>query len=82
MALGANRGGVRGLVIGESAKLVFIGLAAGIPVALVLTRFLSTTSRSAHISRSCRFADVRCVRGRIHPGAPSHACRSHGRVET
>jgi ABC-type antimicrobial peptide transport system permease subunit len=30
------------LVIGESVKLVFFGLAAGIPAALVLTHFLST----------------------------------------
>jgi predicted permease len=42
IALGATRGSVRRLVIGESAKLVFFGFAAGIPVALVLTRFLST----------------------------------------
>jgi putative ABC transport system permease protein len=42
IALGASRASVRSLVIGESAKLVFFGLAAGIPAALVLTRFLST----------------------------------------
>jgi putative ABC transport system permease protein len=42
MALGATSANVRRLVIGESAKLVFFGLAAGIPAALVLTRFLST----------------------------------------
>ncbi len=42
IALGATRASVRSLVIRESAKLVFFGLAAGIPAALVLTRFLST----------------------------------------
>jgi predicted permease len=42
MALGASPASVRRLVVGESAKLVFFGLAAGIPAALVLTRFLST----------------------------------------
>jgi putative ABC transport system permease protein len=42
IALGASRASVRSLVIGESAKLVLFGLAAGIPAALVLTRFLST----------------------------------------
>jgi putative ABC transport system permease protein len=41
IALGASRASVRSLVIGESAKLVFFGLAAGIPAALVLTHFLS-----------------------------------------
>ncbi len=42
IALGATPASVRRLVIGESAKLVFFGLATGIPAALVLTRFLST----------------------------------------
>lgn len=42
MALGASPGSVRRLIIGESAKLVFFGLAAGIPAALVLSRFLSS----------------------------------------
>jgi len=41
MALGATPGSVRLLVIGESVKLVLFGLAAGIPVALMLTHFLS-----------------------------------------
>jgi putative ABC transport system permease protein len=42
MALGATPASVRRLVIGESAKLLLLGLAVGIPAALVLTRFLST----------------------------------------
>jgi putative ABC transport system permease protein len=42
MALGATPASVRRLVIWESAALVLCGLAAGIPAALVLTRFLST----------------------------------------
>ncbi len=41
MALGATPASVRRLVIGESAKLVLFGLAAGIPAALILTHFLS-----------------------------------------
>jgi putative ABC transport system permease protein len=42
MALGATPASLRRLVIGESAKLALFGLAAGIPVALILTHFLST----------------------------------------
>ncbi len=41
MALGATPASIRHLVIGESVKLVLFGLAAGIPAALILTRFLS-----------------------------------------
>jgi putative ABC transport system permease protein len=42
MTLGATPASVLRLVIGESARLVFFGVAVGIPVALALTRFLST----------------------------------------
>ena len=40
MALGATPGSIWRLVIGESAKLVLLGLAVGIPAALLLTRSL------------------------------------------
>jgi putative ABC transport system permease protein len=40
MALGATPGSIWRLVIGESAKLVLLGLAVGIPAALLLTRTL------------------------------------------
>jgi len=41
MALGASRGNIFGLVIGQSLRLVLAGLAAGIVAALALTRTLS-----------------------------------------
>jgi putative ABC transport system permease protein len=41
IALGATPSSIRRLVIGESARLAAFGLAAGIPVALLLTHFLS-----------------------------------------
>ncbi|MGH9776019.1 MAG: ADOP family duplicated permease [Candidatus Acidiferrales bacterium] len=42
MALGASPGSVLQMILGESAKLVLLGLAFGIPVALGMGRFLSS----------------------------------------
>jgi putative ABC transport system permease protein len=42
IALGATPASVQRLVISESAKLLLLGLAVGIPATLALTRFLST----------------------------------------
>jgi predicted permease len=41
MALGATRGSIFGLVLGQSIKLALCGLAVGIPVALAVTRILT-----------------------------------------
>ncbi len=48
VALGATPGSVLRLVLGESAKLVLVGLAVGIPVALGLARFLSSLLFEVH----------------------------------
>jgi putative ABC transport system permease protein len=42
MALGASRGSIFSLVLGQSVKLVLSGLAIGVPAALALTRILTT----------------------------------------
>jgi len=42
MALGASRGSIFSLVLGQSVKLVLSGLAIGVPAALALTRILAT----------------------------------------
>jgi putative ABC transport system permease protein len=48
MALGATPGGILRLVLTESAKLILVGLAVGIPAALALTRYLSTLLFAVH----------------------------------
>jgi putative ABC transport system permease protein len=58
MALGATPGNVRRLVMGESAKLVLLGLAIGIPASLVLTRFLSTLLFGVHATDPLTFSGV------------------------
>jgi ABC-type antimicrobial peptide transport system permease subunit len=42
MALGAERGHVMKLIVGQGLKLVLLGLALGIAGALAMTRFLKT----------------------------------------
>jgi predicted permease len=42
IALGASRGGVQWMVVRESLALLFIGIAIGIPVALGLSRYVSS----------------------------------------
>ena len=58
MALGANAAGVMRLVLGESARLVLIGLAIGIPAALGLGRFLSNLLFGVHPADPLTFAGV------------------------
>jgi predicted permease len=58
MALGATRASIWRLVIGESAKLVSLGLAVGIPAALLLTRYLSTLLFAVHPSDPLTFVVV------------------------
>jgi predicted permease len=42
LALGANRGNILSLVLGQGVKLVLIGVAAGLAAACALTRLIST----------------------------------------
>jgi len=42
MALGADRGSVRSMVVGQGMKLTALGLIAGIVTALALTRLMSS----------------------------------------
>jgi ABC-type antimicrobial peptide transport system permease subunit len=58
MALGATRESVLWLILSQSAKLLLLGLAVGIPVALVLTRLLSNLLFGVRPSDPITFAGV------------------------
>jgi putative ABC transport system permease protein len=58
MALGATPGSISRLAIGESARLVLLGLAVGIPAALLLTRSLSAMLFTVHPSDPLTFVVV------------------------
>ena len=61
MALGASRASIWRLVIGESARLVVLGLAVGIPAALLLTRSLGALLFAVRPSDPLTFAVVALV---------------------
>ena len=58
VALGATPASVLRLILGESAKLVLLGLAVGIPVALGLARFLSSLLFEVHPADPLTFFGV------------------------
>jgi ABC-type antimicrobial peptide transport system permease subunit len=58
MALGAQRGDVLRLVMGQSLTLTAIGIAAGVGAALLLTRFLASLLYSVHPHDPATFAAV------------------------
>ncbi|MGC2620480.1 MAG: ABC transporter permease [Acidobacteriaceae bacterium] len=58
IALGATPASIRRLVIGESARLVLLGLAIGIPAALLLTRSLATQLFAIRSTDPITFAAV------------------------
>jgi putative ABC transport system permease protein len=58
MALGATRESVLWLILSQSAKLLLLGLAVGIPVALVLTRLLSNLLFGVRPADPITFAGV------------------------
>jgi predicted permease len=58
VALGATPANVLRLILGESAKLVLLGLALGVPAALALTRFLASLLFEVHPADPLTFIGV------------------------
>ena len=58
MALGANRGSILRMVIGEGMSLALIGIAVGIACALVLGRFLRSELFGIAMTDPVTFAAV------------------------
>ena len=58
IALGATPSKILRLVLTESAKLILVGLAVGIPAALALTRYLATLLFAVHPTDPLTFIGV------------------------
>jgi putative ABC transport system permease protein len=58
MALGAQRGDVLRLVVGEGARLAILGVAIGIAASLAVTRLLSTLLFGVSATDPATFAGV------------------------
>ena len=61
MALGARRGAILGMVVGQSLRLVLAGLALGLAASLALTRLLSTFLYGAAATDPLTLATVSSV---------------------
>jgi ABC-type antimicrobial peptide transport system permease subunit len=58
VALGAQRGDVLRLVVGEGARLAFLGVAIGIAVSFAITRFISSLRFGVSSTDPLTFASV------------------------
>jgi putative ABC transport system permease protein len=58
VALGAQRGDVLRLVVGEGARLAFLGVAIGIAVSFAITRFISSLLFGVSSTDPLTFASV------------------------
>ncbi|MCZ6756494.1 MAG: ABC transporter permease, partial [Gemmatimonadetes bacterium] len=65
MALGAGRGKVLGMVVGQGAKLALIGIALGIAGSLAVTRFLSAMVYGISTTDAPTFALVAILLGSV-----------------
>jgi len=86
MALGAHPGSVLKLVLRQGIVLAIVGAAAGIAVALAVTRYLTSMLYDVHATipyDDCRrtAANACGARRMLHPGSPRNACRSPGGTE-
>ena len=87
MALGAERGDVLKMVLGEAAGMALLGVGVGLTVALALTRLMASLlfGVSAHdpltLRRRGQPVGRGSPRGLLHPRPPRHQGGSHGGAE-
>jgi putative ABC transport system permease protein len=81
VALGASPASVLRLILGESARIVFVGLAVGIPAALALARFLSSLLFDVHAADPLTFIAVPALLALVAFGASCVPTRRAMRVD-
>jgi putative ABC transport system permease protein len=81
MALGATPASVLRLILAESGRLVLLGLAVGIPAALVLTRFLSSFLFAVHPADPLTFTGVAILLAAVALAASYFPARRALRVD-
>jgi len=81
MALGASRGSIRGLIVGQGLRLALYGTAIGVAVALALTRTIQRLLFGIHAADPASYLGVAAVVVLVTVAASYIPARRAGRID-
>ena len=87
MALGAQPGQVKGMVLRQGFALAGVGVVLGLGLAFGITRLMSSLLVGVSPADPLTYTSVavrpsgRCSSGQLHPRQPGSQCRSHDGLE-